>query len=182
MILDFLRRGASGDAADALYRSAVEAARNADFYGRYGVADTVEGRFEMVMLHAGLIVSDLKERSPAGARLARRVSEVFFADMDRNLREMGVGDLSVGKRMQKIAAAFYGRSDAYRAGLADAMGEGLTQALDRNVYSGEGGVAAAALAPYVRMMAGHIAETPEADLLGGRVVFPAPSLLQEGAA
>lgn len=173
MILKFFRRSAADDAVDRLYDAAVRAARAPRFYERHGVADTVEGRFEMILLHVGLLVRRLDGGGASEARLSRRLSELFFADMDRNLREMGVGDLSVGKKMQKVAAAFYGRVDAYRRGLAEPPGI-LEAALLRNVYAGA--VAdPVELAAYARLAAERLAETPQSDLHAGHVTFPDPS-------
>ena len=169
MILNLLRRRGVDDAADSLYARAVEAARTPAFYESFGVPDSVEGRFELVMLHTGLLVTSAKGRSAEGAQLARRLSEVFFADMDRNLREMGVGDLSIGKRMQKIASAFYGRSEAYREALEQPGDARLAEAILRNVFSGEPAGAVDQLVAHVRATARIIDATPEKDLLAGRL-------------
>ena len=156
----------------ALYRQIVAQARQPSFYEDLGVPDTVEGRFEMIVLHTGLVVSRLGAGSTADRDFGRRVAEHFFSDMDRTLREMGVGDLTVPKKMKKIAGAFYGRVGAYQE--AAAAGEpALAAALERNVYDGKAPAGAAAgLARYVAEANRRLAGTDTADVAAGRFAFP----------
>jgi cytochrome b pre-mRNA-processing protein 3 len=166
----FKRR--SDDRALALYGEVIAAARRPSFYEGLRVPDTVEGRLELLMLHGGLVVARLS--ADDGDRdLARTLTEVFFADMDRTLREMGIGDLSVPKKMKSVAGAFYGRLQAY----GEAPGEeALAEALSRNVYAGaEVGGSAVALARYVRAAAARLAETNPATLAAGRLDLPDPA-------
>ncbi len=109
----------------------VAQARLPAFYERFGVPDTVNGRFDMVLLHLWLVLRRLRTGTE-GTALAQALFDHFCSDMDDNLREMGVGDLSVPKRMVKFAEAFYGRTAAYDAALK-ADGSELAQALARNV-------------------------------------------------
>jgi cytochrome b pre-mRNA-processing protein 3 len=170
MLFGLFRRR-SEDRAQALYAGAVAAARAPVFYERYAVADTVEGRLEMVMLHVGLLVERLSG-ADGDRDLARAVSEAFFADMDRTLREMGIGDLSVPKKMKSVASAFYGRLRAY----ADAGEEAsLTIALARNVYDAVEHPAAGALARHVRAVAVVLASTDMEDIAAGRFALPDPA-------
>jgi len=125
--------------AHELYAQVVAQARNPVFYSQWQVEDTVDGRFDVIILHLFLVLSRL-ERDRADAQveqLSRHLSEVFFADMDRSLREMGVTDTGVSVRIKKMAQAYYGRMKAY----ADTVGERavpdetlLAEALRRNVY------------------------------------------------
>lgn len=127
------RSGAA--AGHRLYVTLVEQARRPDFYRHLGVPDTVDGRFEMIALHVFLVLYRLKGETDAATRdLARTLSEAMFDDMDRSLREMGAGDLGVGRRVQAMAEGFYGRVAAYDAGLAVADSATLGDALRRNVY------------------------------------------------
>ena len=118
MMFHFFRRNPSNRSIAALYGMIVAQARTAAFYRSYGVPDTVNGRFEMVVLHAVLVLRRL-ESEPAPVRgLGQALFDRFCADMDGNLREMGVGDLAVPDRMRRIGEAFYGRQAAYAAALA----------------------------------------------------------------
>ena len=92
----------------ALYTSAVAAARSPFFY----TADTLDGRFDLVGLHVFLLIDRLRRDPPPGPELAQAVFDAMFADMDVNLREMGVGDLSVGKKVRAMWEAFHGRAAA----------------------------------------------------------------------
>lgn len=121
------------DAANAIYGSIVRQSRRTEFYTDLGVADTVDGRFDMIVLHAALVIRRLTAAGGAGPRVAQKVFDVMFLDMDHSLREMGVGDLSVGKHVKGMAKAFYGRAAAYEQGLAEDPAL-LKQALRRNLY------------------------------------------------
>lgn len=128
----FRRHDPHAAAARALYLTLVEQARSPAYYRDLEVADTVEGRFDMVALFAFLIMHRLKGQGEAAAALSQSLFDLMFADMDSNLRELGVSDIRVGKRVKRLAEKFYGRIAAYEAGLS---GEAeLTDALDRNLY------------------------------------------------
>lgn len=174
----------------ALYAGIVEQARLPAFYAAAGVPDTLDGRFELVSLHAFLLLHRLKREGEAGARLAQVVVDAMFADMDAALREIGVGDLGVPHRVKRMLSGFRGRIAAYEAGL-DAPGDGLAAALRRNLYgtlataegAGPGprpgpgpGPGVDAMAAYVRAAVAALGRQPAADLLAGRVAFPAPAL------
>jgi len=120
-------------AAELAYRQIVDQARQAVFFAERGVPDTLDGRFELVCLHAFLYLHRLKRERPAATALAQAVFDTMFADFDRALREMGTGDLSVGRQVKRMAQAFYGRIRAYEDGIAagDAI---LAAALARNLY------------------------------------------------
>jgi len=122
-----------GDAA-ALYGRLVAQARQPVFYTQLGAPDTVGGRFDMIALHAYIVMRRLKELGGPGGKLAQAVFDAMFADMDRNLREMGVGDLRVGRQVKDLAKSFYGRIKAYDEGLVGGT-EALDAALVRNLYA-----------------------------------------------
>lgn len=122
------------DTADRLYRSIIEQARLPIFYSGYGVPDTVDGRFDMIVLHAHILFDRLKDGDAADEELSQAVFDLMFADMDQNLREMGVGDIGVAKRIKAMAEAFYGRATAYAVALKKEGDTDLTAALKRNVY------------------------------------------------
>src|SRR5579862_3636229 len=132
-MISFRPRRPLREAAVSAYRSVVEQARQPVFFVEYGVPDTVDGRFELICLHAFLYLHRLRRERPSSAALAQCFFDVMFADFDRSLREMGTGDLSVGREIKRMAQAFYGRISAYETGLAadDAV---LLPALARNLF------------------------------------------------
>src|SRR5437879_5129919 len=127
------RSDAVGQAAELAYRRVVDQARQPAFFAAYGVPDTVDGRFEMICLHAFLYLHRLKGERPHAAPLGQRFFDTMFADFDRSLREMGTGDLSVGRHVKRMAQAFYGRIAAYEEGLAG-DDSALRPALERNLF------------------------------------------------
>jgi cytochrome b pre-mRNA-processing protein 3 len=159
-----------------LYGAIVAQARSPAFYSIMGVADTVDGRFEMVVLHTHLAVRRLLGGSVLVAPVGQAVFDLFCEDMDRSLRELGVGDMAVPKRMRKLGEAYYGRAAAYDEALAASDGAALADALARNVFpDGDARRGAPALAAYVRAAVEALAAVPEADLADGRAPFPEPS-------
>ena len=151
MILRLFRHTPREDTIASLYGTIVAQARAPAFYQAYGVPDTVNGRFEMVMLHTVLLLRRLESESGALRALGQGLFDRFCRDMDETMREMGVGDLAVPRKMRRIGAAFYGRQAAYGAALAASDDQPLAAALERNVLAGAGGAdAAARLAAYVR--------------------------------
>lgn len=124
--------------AQARYAEIVAQARRPVYYTLGGAPDTLDGRFDMISLILALYLDALETAGGAGPDgLGAAVEGCFFADMDRGLRELGVGDLGVGKQVKRMAEAFYGRRAAYRAALADAGPDTLAAALARNVHRGE---------------------------------------------
>ena len=150
----------------------VAQARAPAFYQVYGVPDTVNGRLEMVMLHAVLFLQRVEDEAPVRA-LGQGLFDHFCRDMDANMREMGVGDLAVPRKMRRIGEAFYGRQAAYRAALA-APGSGpLAAALQRNVYAEEGELdCAGRLAAYVREAVRGLAAQDGEHFGRGELRFP----------
>lgn len=150
--------------ASELYGRVVTSARQPAFYRDLGVADTPEGRFELIALHLFLAAERVK-RDRDGSAVAQRLIETFITDMDDCMREMGVGDLTVPKRVKRAAAGFYERAGAYREALANNDDAPLVEAVTEHVYSGAApaGGAAATLSAYIRRRArvvdGESAET-----------------------
>lgn len=175
-LANLFRRATETDAAHRLYLEVVKQARQPRFFAALGVPDTVQGRFEMIALHAFFVLHRLKRHHEMSADLAQELFDVMFDDMDRNLREMGTGDLGVGKRVKRLAEQFYGRIAAYEAGLAAADEAGLRRALERNLYGAEtpGAGSVRAMADYVRREAGALGAVPLEELLAGRVGFGPP--------
>jgi cytochrome b pre-mRNA-processing protein 3 len=176
MMFHFFRRNPSNRSIAALYGTIVAQARAAPFYRSYGVPDTVNGRFEMVVLHAVLVLQRF-ESEPAPVRsLGQALFDWFCADMDGSLREMGVGDLAVPARMRKIGEAFYGRQAAYTAALAAPDRGPLAAALARNVFGAEDASALGAprLAIYVRAAADELSAQDAQALGRADLHFPDP--------
>jgi cytochrome b pre-mRNA-processing protein 3 len=140
-----------------LYTAAVTAARDPWFYTALGVPDTLDGRFDLVGLHAALLIRRLQDEASPGPELAQGVFDAMFSDMDQTLREMGL-DMGVAKRVRAMWEAFHGRAKAYAAALDAGDEEGLATALARNVWRG------AAPDSRARALAGYAAR--QADSLG----------------
>lgn len=157
--------------AEELYGAVVAAARQPALFLSGGISDTPEGRFEAVALFLFLAVDRLQREGADGERMGQRLIEVFVTDMDDSLREMGVGDLSVPKKVQRAANAFYERALAYRAGLKSAGGNELAAALTRFVYKGLPSARAGQLSPYVRGVAAGLAQIPSVDARAGHLTF-----------
>lgn len=138
------RRRRNERAAFGLYATAVQAARRPVLYlpppAGFGVADTLDGRFDLIALHVALLIRRLQAQPEPGPALAQAVFDAMFADMDRSLREMGVGDLSVAKKVRVMWEALHGRATAYESALGEgdaaARGAALAAALARNVWRG----------------------------------------------
>lgn len=128
------RRRQREEMVDALYAKAVAQARQPVFYAERQVPDTVDGRFDLLVLHVFLLLHRLGADGKPMRRIAQALFDLMFADMDRSLREMGVSDMRVGKKVKEMARAFYGRVDAYEPVLADRAK--LEEALARNLYRG----------------------------------------------
>jgi cytochrome b pre-mRNA-processing protein 3 len=179
MIFHLFRRTSRDRTIASLYGTIVAQARACVFYQDYGVPDTVNGRFEMIVLHAVILLHRL-EAEPAPARaLGQGVFDLFCRDMDANLREMGVGDLAVPRSMRRIGDAFYGRQTAYRAALAEPASAALVAALARNVFAVPAAPdpRAERLAAYMREAVGHLAGQDGAALRQAELGFPGPETI-----
>jgi cytochrome b pre-mRNA-processing protein 3 len=158
---------------EAIYGMIVTQAREPLFYRDLGVPDTVNGRFDLLVLHLWMVLQRLRPME-GGSSLSQALFDRFCDDMDANLREMGVGDLTVPKRMQAFGEAFYGRVAAYD--LASAAGEEpLAQALCKNILNGAQIENARRLAIYVETAVAALAALDEAALQNGSWEFPLPT-------
>ncbi len=166
--------------AYGLYTKLVTQARNPVFYTDLGVADTLDGRFDMILLHVFIVQHRLEKDGEASVKLRRIVQEAMISDMDRSLREMGVGDMSVGKEMKKMGAAWFGRMKAYAAALSDGAPESeLAQTLTRNLYRSreEQLPVAEKLGEYVRDCLTALDGVESIDIEQSNFDLPAPSKL-----
>ena len=158
---------------EAIYGMIVTQAREPLFYRDLGVPDTVNGRFDLIVLHLWMVLRRF-QAAPDAANLAQALFDRFCDDMDANLREMGVGDLTVPKRMQAFGEAFYGRSAAYDTALVGGD-DALAEAICKNVLNGVGMENARRLAVYARDALTRLGNVDDAALLACRWTFPAPA-------
>lgn len=155
---------------EAIYGMIVTQAREPIFYRDLGVPDTVNGRFDLLLLHLWLLLRRLRTAQGA-SELSQALFDRFCEDMDDNLREMGVGDQTVPKRMRAFGEAFYGRMQAYDQA-ADSGSEALAAAICRNILNGDGLDQARQLAAYARATEADLGRADEAALLGASFRFP----------
>ncbi len=171
MILGLFRRNTHEATIDSLYGAIVAQAREPAFFRAHGVPDTVDGRFEMVVLHVFMVLHRLKAENEERRELGQALFDRLFADFDRALRELGVADTKVPKKIRQMGQAFYGRVKAYDEALASGEAGVLEEALARNVLA-DATADTAALASYVKAAAAGIAAIPYATLAGGSITFP----------
>lgn len=183
-VLSWLRRRAiRNDTAGELYGGVVARARAPVFYASMGIPDTPEGRYEMIAMHLVLVLERLRAEGPPGVALSRETIEAFVADMDGSMREMGVGDLTVPKKVKRAAAGLYARADAFRAAMApEAEAGALAAAIGRlTLASGADDSRAGPLAAYYRETAAALSRLSPADVRAGRIDFPPLSQGDAGA-
>ena len=151
----------------------VAQARSPAFYQSFGVPDSMLGRFEMICLHSFLLFRRLGKTDNAGKELAQTTHDLMFADFDRTLREQGVGDMGIGKRVKKLARNLYGRIAAYETGLAGGTDQ-LTDALRRNLYASAtpSDDEISAMIAYMHAASEELDRQRTTDIMLGRVVFP----------
>ena len=179
----WLKRSPRADTIQGLYGAIVAQARKPAFYADYGVADTVAGRFDMIVLHLVLFVRRLR-REPAPIRaLGQGVFDLFCRDMDHSFREMGIGDLAVPKHMRRVAEAFYGRAAAYDDSIDRPGEEPLATALARNIFPEAVGVPACVgrLARYVRAAIDELDRQDGEAFARAAVLFPDPGMISASA-
>ena len=171
MIFNLFRRRGNAAIVNGLYLAIADAARRPAFFAGWGVPDTVEGRFETLTLHVVLVLRRLKAMPPPAGDLAQDLVDAVFAQFDRALRELGVGDLTVPKRMKTMASAFYGRAKAYEEAFAD---DGLlAAALARNLFGpAEPAERAGEAVAYVRRAAAALDQATFDDFVSARLPFP----------
>ena len=174
MALTLFRRRPRANTIPALYGAIVAQARAPGFYADFDVPDTVEGRFDMIVLHLSLLVRRLRSEPEELRALGQQVFDAFCIDMDHNLREMGVGDVGVPRRMRAFGEAFYGRAAIYDRALDQSGETELAAALARNVFRRAEAeqFQAARLAAYVRAAERCLTEQRPVALAAGEMWFP----------
>ena len=175
MILARFRRISQARSIAALYGAIVAQARCATFYADYGVPDTLDGRFDLIVLHLVLVLSRLDRDAGEAREFGQALFDAFCGDLDANLREMGVGDLAVPKKMQAFGEAFYGRKASYLTSLAAADERDFEKALARNIFPGDStGAGPLRLARYARAMWRSLDAQDGSAFSRGEVQFPSP--------
>jgi len=163
-------------AALSLYGSIVAQARQTYFYSDLEVMDTVEGRYDMIIIHAFLLFHRLKNESEEARELSQTVFDTMFKDLDQSLREMGVGDMGVGPRIKKMAPSFYGRVSAYDTALEAEDNNDPEQVIARNVFnkSKPDALVLKHLGSYMRSNVEKLKLTSVGDFLNGKISFINP--------
>ncbi|WP_350334496.1 ubiquinol-cytochrome C chaperone family protein [Coralliovum pocilloporae] len=176
MIFGLFRRNQPSDEVHQIYGVIVAQARQPSFYTHFGINDTVTGRFDMIVLHAFLLFHRLSVEDEAKRTFGQKVFDLMFKDMDRSLREMGVGDISVPKKVKKMVQAFYGRCQAYGEAVSpDAEPGALAAAVSRNLFPDDKKeLEAQALADYIRKNISRLSDCPVEEILSGQLSFADP--------
>ena len=178
MILNLLRRKSRVNEAITLsaYEKIVAAARQKRFYAEFLVPDTPIGRYEMLSLHVFLLMHRLKSEDAGLKELTQDIAEEFFKDVDHSLRELGIGDQGVPKRMKKLARMYYGRVLSYADALDKNDSPALAAAISRNVRpdlveAGKVWEHSEAMAAYAMQVYEHLRGQPDSMFLEGRFTF-----------
>lgn len=171
----FRRRAQERQSLAELYAALATQARAPGFYAELGVPDTVDGRFDLLVLHAWLAMQRLDDE-PDGGPLKQELFDTMFDHLDLTVREMGAQDLGVGRRIKRMAEGFQGRASAFREAWLAGDEAGLREALRRNVFAKTAATdeALAALASYVAETVKCLKKADRPTLLAGRIAWPVP--------
>jgi cytochrome b pre-mRNA-processing protein 3 len=173
----FSNKTAAKSAAEALYGKIVAAARSPMFYRDWGVPDTVEGRFEMIAHHMALVLGRLSAEGDSGQNIARALTEACIADLDDNMREIGIGDIVVPRKVKRAAAALYDRHRDILGAIANDDRAALDKIVSRDVGNLPGVTSfnAHAFSGYLLESMRALSDIPSSRLLNGEVLFQAPA-------
>jgi cytochrome b pre-mRNA-processing protein 3 len=149
MILNLFRKNPTADAVTEVYRAIVAQSRQPVFYAEWGVPDTLTGRFDMISLHVALLLRRLRRSGADATAFSQQLFDYFFKDMDRSLREMGVSDLGVPKRIQKMSEIFYGLLTNINDAMDKRDSAELEAVIRRNLFGGDEAADAGRLAAYL---------------------------------
>ena len=173
MILPLFRKNTATEPVYAVYSAIVAQSRQPRFYADWQVPDTVTGRFDMISLHLALLFRRLRAETGEQKEFSQAVFDLFFKDMDRSLREMGVGDLGVPKRIQKMGNIFFGLLAAMSEAMDHNDAAALEAVLSRNIFNGATGPHIAALADYLLAEDKALGAQPSAAITRGALSFEA---------
>ena len=182
MLPRLFRQRLAYEAGTALYRAAADQARAPAFYRDAHAPDTVEGRFELYMVHVILVAMRLRGQGRRAAETSQVMFDAFLRGLDDAMREMGVGDLSVGKKMRRLGEAFYGRAKGYDEAIAApaALAALVRRTLYADVEGSEADAGAQAVAAYAAHAHAALQGQALDRLLAGEVSFP-PFVVGEAA-
>lgn len=172
----FRKKNRNRAIVDRQYLALTEAARTPFFYLHMGVPDTVMGRFEMLSAIMILFFRRTARAETSGQELAQEIVDEFFKDIDHSIRELGIGDQGVPKRMKKLAGMFYGRLESYAAAIEALDQTALANALLRNIYpeNKESAPDMGPLAAWMLKAEAALAALDEDTIARGGVHFPLP--------
>ena len=171
MIFNLFRKTAASAPVYAVYNAIVAQSRQPVFYAEWQVPDTVTGRFDMISLHMALLFRRLRAESGLQRDFSQAVFDLFFKDMDRSLREMGVGDLGVPKKIQKMGNIFFGLLAALNEAMDRNDVAALEAVLARNIYGAETGPHTASLAHYLLAQDRAMTNQSAGQITGGAITF-----------
>lgn len=171
MIFNLFRKNTATEPVLAVYSAIVAQSRQPVFYAEWLVPDTVTGRFDMISLHMALLFRRLRSESGPQKEFSQAVFDLFFKDMDRSLREMGVGDLGVPKKIQKMGNIFFGLLAALNEAMDGNDKLALEAVLSRNIFDGATGPHVAALADYLVTKDRALASISVSEIAGGVINF-----------
>lgn len=164
------------DAEHKIYCEIVAQARQPIFYTQFLVPDTIDGRFDLIVAHAVLVFRRLQGEGREVSDFSQRVFDLFFEDMDASLREMGVADQRVPKKVRVMGEAFYGRADAYMPALNSGNAEDLARALGRNIFTDNPEpIAQMRLGHYMIAASRHLDGLETSALMSGAISWPEPA-------
>lgn len=169
MLFGLIRRKRNKKTVEALYDRINTASRAAFLYRDFDVPDTLEGRFDSLTLHAILVMRRLRELPSPAPEISQDLVDILFREVDRSLREIGIGDLSIPKKMKIFAKTFYGRAQLFDKALADSGDDCLKEALARNV--GQDSRNLPQFAQYVRQVDASMAKSGLDDILSDEALF-----------
>jgi cytochrome b pre-mRNA-processing protein 3 len=172
----FRKRNHNRIIVDRQYAALTSAARIPTFYSDLGVPDTVMGRFEMLSVVMILFFRRTRTSGTSGQEIAQEIVDAFFQDIDYSIRELGIGDQTVPKRMKKLAGMFYGRLETYAAALDAGDEAALATALIRNIYpdTRDSAPSLARLAHWMTAAEAHLSALSEDQVASGNATLPAP--------
>lgn len=171
MILNLFRKNPTADAVADVYRAIVAQSRQPIFYAEWGVPDTLTGRFDMISLHVALVLRRLRRAGKDSTAFSQSLFDYFFKDMDRSLRELGVTDLGVPKRIQKMSEVFYGLLTSISAAMDKRDGAELEAVIRRNLFADDATADAASLARYLFAQADALDTQPTETIRSGSVTL-----------
>ena len=169
MIFNLFRKNTATEPVLAVYSAIVAQSRQPVFYAEWLVPDTVTGRFDMISLHMALLFRRLRSESGPQKEFSQAVFDLFFKDMDRSLREMGVGDLGVPKKIQKMGNIFYGLMTNLNEAMDRADRAEVEAVIRRNLFDDADTTAPAQIAAYLVEEAARLERQPTAAILGGKL-------------